>query len=169
MSDDNEQTDPGSGSEESTEEFVRRRAFTLAESTTEGVLGTIDSEGYPYTSLVELMFDGDDSFWLLLSNLAVHTDNIGRDVRASLLLREQPGDDQETLETTRGSYLGRVVEADDRRDEIKPQYLQVHPGAETFVDFADFRFYRFRIERARVVAGFGRIGWVGVDEMTDQQ
>lgn len=150
---------------DSMQQFVRRRAQTLAESATSGVLGTLDEDGYPYTSLVEVMFDGDDSFWMLLSNLAVHTRNIGRDVRASLLLRDRPDEDDEALQTTRGSYMGRVVEMEHRREEIEPRYLEVHPHAEDFVQFSDFRFYRFRIERVRLVAGFGRIGWVDVDEM----
>lgn len=149
------------------EQFLRRRALQLAEEATSGVLGTLDEDGHPYTSLVELVFDGDGHFWLLLSDLAEHTRNIGRDVRASLLVCDDAEDTEETLQKTRGSYRGRIVEMDHRRDDIAPRYLDVHPHAENFIDFQDFRFYRFQIERVRLVAGFGRIGWIDADEMGD--
>ncbi len=146
--------------EQSLGSFLRLRSLALAEQADRGVLGTLDDEGYPYTSLVELSFDGEGNFWLLLSNLAFHTRNIRRDVRASLLIRDEEEDEGDTLATTRASYLGRIIAAEHRRDEIAEQYLARHPQAADFLKFSDFRFYRFRVERVRVVAGFGRIGWV---------
>lgn len=165
----NEDRDNRDEEEESLSTKLRRRSQAIAERATTAVLGTIDEDGYPYTSLVEVWFDGEDSFWLLLSDLAVHSGNIGRDVRASLLIREHGEEDESALAKARGSYLGRITEADDRRDEIKSDYLKRHPHAEKFVEFSDFRFYRFRIERVRMVGGFGRIGWVSAQQMGDEK
>jgi heme iron utilization protein len=139
--------------------FLRQRSLQLAEEAGEAVLGTLDGEGYPYTSLVEIDYDGAGNFWMLLSNLAAHTKNIRRDVRASLLIRDGASQ-QDTLATTRASYLGRVIAAEHQRDEIAKSYVARHPQAADFLKFSDFRFYRFRVERVRMVAGFGRIGWV---------
>lgn len=139
---------------------LTRKATSMAEECGEAALATLDEEGYPYTSLVELLFDGDRHFWLLLSDLAVHTANIKRDVRASLLVRESS--DDEAVATARGSFLGRVVESDG--DAIRSEYLAMHPHAEQYIDFSDFSFYRFRIERIRIVAGFGKISWIDVEE-----
>lgn len=153
------------GDEESTGALLRRRAQKLAEDRSDGVLATLDEEGYPYTSYVELIFDGDDHFWMLLSDLAPHTSYIEADERASLLLRGEPEGDEQRLEATRGSYRGRVVEVEKPGSEIREAYLEVHPHAEQYVDFGDFSFYRFAIERVRMVGGFGKVGWVGVEEM----
>lgn len=140
--------------------FLQQQAWEMARQAKSAVLGTLDENGYPYTSLVEVIFDGEQDFWLLLSNLASHTKNIGRNVRASLWIGEEVDDEEQRLASTRGSYLGRIIEMDHRRVEIGPRYLKVHPHAEALMDFADFRFYRLRVERARIIAGFGRIGWV---------
>lgn len=145
--------------------FLNKRAQEVADQATEAVLGTLDKEGYPYTSVVEVMFDGDENFWLLLSKLATHTRNIRRDVRASLLIRDASETQDETLATTRASYLGRIIEMDHRREEVRDDYLTIHPHAKDFIKFSDFRFFRFRIERVRLIAGFGRMGWVDVDDM----
>lgn len=148
-------TDEGDGSMD-----LDERARRVAEEATDGTLATLLEGGHPYTSYVELMFDGEDSFWLLLSDLATHSDNIERDRRASLLVTGERPEDEQRLQTPRVSFVGRM-EADERGGEkMEDAYLQRHPHAEQFVEFEDFRFYRFQVERARVVAGFGRVGWV---------
>lgn len=150
---------------ESTEVLLRRRAQMLADQSPDGVLATLDDDGYPYTSFVELIFDGDRHFWFLLSDLAPHTSYIDRDERASLLLRESAADDEQALEATRGSYRGQIVECDDCSEEIESQYLEAHPHARQYIEFTDFSFYRFAIERVRMVGGFGKVGWVQASEM----
>ena len=147
-------------SNEEARQELRNRSRRLAEDSDIGVLATIDAEGYPYTSLVEVVFDGDDGFWMLLSDLAVHTQNLRRDARASLLLREQGAADQQALAHARSSFLGSVAKADHRRDEIREPYLKAHPHAAAYIDFSDFRFYRFDVEKVRFIAGFGQMGWL---------
>lgn len=139
------------------------QAKKLAKEVPQGVLATLDEQGYPYTSLVELYFDGHRHFWMVLSDLAVHTDNIRRDGRASLLLRQMSEQDEEVLATARASFVGRIIEVDPD-EEVVDCYLDRHPQAEQYLGFSDFSFYRFYIERLRLVAGFGRIGWIDVDE-----
>ena len=151
--------------DDDTKQLLLERTQTLATSAEQGVLGTLDDDGYPYTSLVELLFDGDRHFWLLLSDLAVHSDNIRRDRRASLLISDDVEDSEtQTLQTARATFLGEVLEMDDRRSEVEERYLELHPEAEQFIDFSDFHFYRMSIQRARMVAGFGKVGWIDVDE-----
>lgn len=144
---------------ESKQTALRHRSRQLAEESVIGVLGTIDGDGYPYTSVVEVVFDGDDGFYLLLSDLAVHTRNLRRDERASLLLREEAVD-QEVLNHRRGSFLGRVIKVENREDEVRAKYLTAHPRAVNFVDFSDFNFYRLAVDKVRFIAGFGQMGWV---------
>ncbi len=143
---------------------LRRQAQNLAGRVTTGVLGTVDEKGFPYTSLVEVVFDGRDSFWLLLSELAVHTRNLGRDERASLFLRDDADGDKTPLASPRATYLGEVARSETGRQEIGERYLQIHPQAEKYIEFSDFDFYRLKVEKVRLVAGFGQMGWVAGEE-----
>ena len=143
----------------SKDEELRQRALDLAASTTTGVLGTLDGEGYPYTSLVELVFDGKENFWLLLSDLAVHTKNVRRDERASVLLHELPAEKESGLASQRATYLGRLIQ-EEAHEEIRQAYLQQHGHAKNYIEFSDFRFFRLHVQRVRLVAGFGQMGWL---------
>ena len=168
----------GDGDQSSTEQAssegvaqkkLRDRSRRLAGDRDIGVLATIDAEGYPYTSLVEVVFDGDDGFWLLLSDLAVHTRNLRRETRASLLLRGETGTDEEALANPRSSFIGSVSEVDHLREEIREPYLEAHPHAATYIDFSDFSFYRLGVEKVRFIAGFGQMGWIDGDRFSDGQ
>jgi hypothetical protein len=49
--------------------------------------------------------------------------------------------------------------------DAKRRYLARHPDAELFASFADFGFYRLTVQRAHLVAGFGRILDLTPDEV----
>lgn len=123
----------------------------------EGALATLMAEtGDPYCSLVNLASHPDGSPILLISRLAVHTRNILADSRVSLMLDERaPGD---PLEGARIMLQGRAEQVGaDQLELVRRRYLAAHPGAEGYVDFADFSFFRIVPGGAHLVAGFGRI------------
>ncbi|WP_420403292.1 HugZ family protein [Nisaea sp.] len=113
--------------------------------------------GWPYGSLVMVAVDQDGSPLLLLSDLAEHTKNLKADPRVSLLFDGTGGYD-EPLTGPRATVLGRVARIEDER--LAERYLRRHPSARMFATFRDFNFYRVEVERAHIVAGFGRIHWV---------
>ncbi len=119
-----------------------------------GALATLMAgSGDPYCSLVNVATDIDGAPLLLLSLLALHTKNILADPRVSLMLDERKEGDP--LEGARVMLMGRADvsgEADVRR-----RYLARHPDAAQYADFGDFAFYKVSIDRAHLVAGFGRI------------
>jgi heme oxygenase (biliverdin-IX-beta and delta-forming) len=41
------------------------------------------------------------------------------------------------------------------------RYVRRHPTAAAYAGFKDFRLYRMVVTRAHLVAGFGRISWIG--------
>jgi heme iron utilization protein len=130
-----------------------------------GALATLmPGSGDPYCSLVNVATAHDGSPLLLISKLAIHTKNILADPRASLMLDERkPGD---PLEGTRVMLMGRVAVTDDAK--ARARYLARHREAEMFAGFADFAIYRMEVERAHLVAGFGRIvDLAGKDILTD--
>lgn len=139
---------------------VTAEAMELLEGARAGTLATLLPDGAPYASLASVATDGGGRPIFLLSRLALHTRNLLRDRRASLLLRDAllrddgaPGGD--VLAGTRVSLVGAI--APHAVGDLRARFLAAHPEAETYIDFADFGFYAMTIERAHLVAGFGRI------------
>jgi hypothetical protein len=104
---------------------------------------------------------------LLLSDLAVHTRNLRRDPRASLLLVAPGGEHGDPLAGSRLTLLGSVV-ADDAT-AIRQRFLERHPEARGYADFSDFAFYRLVVGRGHLVAGFGRIVDLDRKDLVDGQ
>jgi putative heme iron utilization protein len=113
----------------------------------------LPGSGDPYCSLVNVATAVDGAPLLLLSTLALHTENILADERVSLMVDERKEGDP--LEGARVMVMGTCAQSSDQSSG--PSYLRRHPEAEAFANFADFAFYRIEIARAHLVAGFGRI------------
>src|ERR1700675_530315 len=137
---------------------------SLLRRSRQGALATLSpGSGDPYCSLVNVASHGDGSPILLISRLALHTQNILADSRVSLMLDERAQGDP--LEGSRIMLAGRAEQASgDAVATLRRRHLNAHPSAEAFVDFKDFSFFRIRPAGAHLVAGFGRI----VDLKTEQ-
>jgi heme iron utilization protein len=122
-------------------------------------LGTIlrSAAGWPYVSLVSVATDHDGAPLLLLSDLSEHAKNLKEDDRASLLF-DATGELEDPLAGERVTLLGRLMRTN--APGRRARYLARHPGAAMYADFRDFAFYRMHVERAHLVAGFGRIHWI---------
>jgi putative heme iron utilization protein len=134
-----------------------RLTRSLLRRSRQGALATLMvGTGDPYCSLVNLASHPDGSPILLISRLALHTQNILADARVSLMLDERAEGDP--LEGARIMLAGRAEEAGaDQLEMLRRRYLSAHPSAEAFVDFKDFSFFRILPSAAHLVAGFGRI------------
>jgi putative heme iron utilization protein len=119
-----------------------------------GALATLmPGSGDPYCSLVNVAPAISGAPLLLLSTLALHTKNMLADTRVSLMLDERK--DGDPLEGARVMLMGTVAATGEVA--ARTAYLRRHPEAEMFAGFGDFAFYRVKIKRAHLVAGFGRI------------
>lgn len=136
-----------------------QQARAVARACRTASLGTTMSgqSGQPYVSLVLAAFDHDATPILLLSRLAEHTKNLIGNDRVSLLC-DGTADYAEPLTGPRVTLLGRAVRTDDPRHRAR--FLARHPSAEMYAGFGDFAFYHLAIERAHIVAGFGKIHWL---------
>jgi putative heme iron utilization protein len=128
-------------------------------------LGTLDDTGAPFASYVVAAPADDLSPLLLLSRLAVHTRNLERDARASLLLVREPAAEEEAMTALRLTLSGRVLRDDD--PESRRFYLARHSEASRYAGFADFSLYRFQVAAGHLVAGFGRIVTLSAAELLD--
>jgi heme oxygenase (biliverdin-IX-beta and delta-forming) len=117
---------------------------------------------WPYVSLVLVAADHDLSPILLLSELAEHSKAIAADPRLSLLFDGTQGLDQ-PLTGPRATLLGRAGRTTDERH--RRRFLARHPEAAMYAGFKDFHFYRVAVERAHMVAGFGKIHWLTAAEL----
>jgi putative heme iron utilization protein len=119
--------------------------------------------GSPFGSVSPYGVDAGGQPTLLISKLAVHTQNLLADARASLLVAE-PGWTGDPLAGARVTLVGSVEPvADGERKEIREDYLERHPSARSWVDFGDFGFHRLRVAELYYVAGFGAMGWVAAE------
>lgn len=133
-------------------------AKSLIRSGKQAALATLmEASGDPYCSLVNTATAADGAPLLLISGLAIHTRNILADPRVSLMIDERRAGDP--LEGARVMIAGRAekITGDAALEPIRRRYLARHPSAETFVDFADFAFFRIAVRDVHLVAGFGRI------------
>ena len=121
-----------------------------------------EAEDWPYASLVEVACDLAGRPLLLLSGLAVHTQNILRDSRVSLLF-DGTRDSVSPLTDGRVTLAGRAEKTDSAGH--RSRFMARHPKAATYADFADFGFWRVEPVGAHFIAGFGRINSIPESEL----
>jgi hypothetical protein len=126
-------------------------------------LGTLEAgSGQPYVSLAMVAVDPTAVPLLLLSDLADHTRNLKADPRVSLLFDGTLGM-ATPLAGARATVQGRAVVTTAEGDRAR--YVARHPDAGQYLGFRDFNLYRIEVERAHLVAGFGRIHWVDAGQI----
>ena len=112
------------------------------------------TDGHPYASLVLVAMDRAGRPVFLISRLALHTQNLLADAKASLLIDETDaaGD---PVAGGRVTFVGAIHATDST--EARARFLAKHPGAQTYASFADFGVYVMTVESAHLIEGFGRI------------
>ncbi|HEY8513983.1 MAG TPA: DUF2470 domain-containing protein [Candidatus Binatia bacterium] len=141
------------------------RARTLVHVGRTGTLSTHSrrATGYPFGSVAPYGVDARGRPTFLISAMAVHTQNLAADARASLLVT-QPGAGDDPLALGRVTLLGDVARvADDEVAAVREDYLARHESARSWVDFGDFAFYRMEVRDVYFVAGFGAMGWIDAE------
>jgi putative heme iron utilization protein len=133
---------------------------SVLRSASTGSLATLTAAGGPFASLVTVATDVDGAPLMLLSTLAVHTRNLDRDTRCSLLLVAPGGEGGDPLAGARATIEGRaerIAVGSTEFERMRGRFLARHPEAVGYAGFADFGFVRIVPETAHLVAGFGRI------------
>jgi heme iron utilization protein len=100
----------------------------------------------------------------LISTMAMHTQNLQADGRASLLVT-QPDASGDPLGASRVTLVGNVLIIPEAEiAEARELYLDRYANSKYWVDFEDFSFYRMDIVDVYYVGGFGVMGWVQASE-----
>jgi heme iron utilization protein len=92
-----------------------------------------------------------------ISSMAMHTQNLQQDARASLLIT-QPDVSGDPLGAARLTLLGAVTEAP--AAEVRDLYLSQYENAKYWQDYADFAYYRLEVSGVYFIGGFGVMGWI---------
>ena len=142
------------------------RTRTLLHQQRMGYLSTLSRRqpGFPFGSVMPYALDPQGRPLLLISKMAMHTQNLDRDPRSSLLVPEQTAA-TDPLGAARATLLGRAEAVPSGELEVvRNLYLKRQESARHWIDYADFGFYRLEVVDIYFVGGFGVMGWVGVAE-----
>ena len=105
----------------------------------------------------------------LISTMAMHTQNLKADPRASLLI-VQPDSGGDPLGASRLTLVGNVLPVPQAEvAEARNLYLQTYANSKYWVDYEDFSFYRMDVVDVYYVGGFGVMGWVSASEYVRSQ
>ncbi len=141
--------------------YAERVRTLLSESTT-GTLSTMSRkrEGFPFGSLMPYALDAEGRPLFLISSMAMHTQNLKADPRASLFVA-QAAAGEDPLGAARATLVGEArTVAESEIPAARESYLAAHPNSKYWVDFADFSFFRLEVLEVYYVGGFGVMGWV---------
>jgi putative heme iron utilization protein len=105
----------------------------------------------------------------LISTMAMHTQNLQADPRASLLVtQDDAGGDP--LGASRVTLVGKVLLLPEAEvADARKLYLARYANSRYWVDFEDFSFHRMDVVDVYYVGGFGVMGWVSAPEYDSGQ
>src|SRR5215470_7344278 len=147
------------------------RARTLLHVGRVGSLSTPSrrQQGFPFGSVMPYGLDDDGRPIFLVSTMAMHTQNLQADSRASLLVT-QPDSSGDPLGSSRVTLVGTILPLPEAEiAEARNRYLSRHPNSKYWVDFDDFSFYRMDVVDVYYVGGFGVMGWVSAPDYDRSQ
>src|SRR5688572_25996538 len=97
------------------------------------------------------------SFFIHVSRLAWHTQDMLQDPRVSLSIAETDDGRADPFTFTRVSIRGEASLLGEENPSLKARWLARFPEQAINFELADFSFWRIAPRDARFVAGFGRI------------
>ena len=141
------------------------RVRTMVSLSSIATLSTVSRKrsGYPFGSLMPYAIDGIGQPILLISNMAMHTQNLHEDPRASLFVGQ--AGDGDPLGTARATLVGDVHPVPQEEvGEARERYLSRHENSRSWVDYKDFGFFFLQPLDIYYVGGFGVMGWVAAED-----
>jgi heme iron utilization protein len=154
---------PGPLTPDVPEPSLAERARTLASL---GLIGSLSTHsqrvpGFPFGSMMPYAADDLGRPIFFISTMAMHTQNLRQDRRASLLIT-QPDVSGDPLGAARLTLLGDVKEAPSA--EVKELYLSRYENAKFWQEYADFAYYRLEVSAVYFIGGFGVMGWIATED-----
>src|SRR6202158_829305 len=145
------------------EPSIAERARTLASLGRDGNLSTHSRKfpGFPFGSMMPYGADDVGRAVFFISTMAMHTQNLRQDPRASLLIT-QPDVSGDPLGAARLTVMGAVAEAP--AAEGRDLYLSRYENARHWQDYPDFAYFRLEVSAVYFIGGFGVMGWIAAED-----
>lgn len=147
------------------------RAKTLVHVARVGTLSTVSQRiaDFPFGSVAPYGLDECGGPTFLISTMAMHTQNVLGNDRASLLVTEA-GAAEDPLGAGRVTLVGHVARTPESAlASVRERYLARYENASYWVDFKDFAFFQMDVIDVYFVGGFGVMGWVSADNYRDAE
>lgn len=120
--------------------------------------------GFPFGSLMPFALNSAGQPLLLISSMAMHTQNLRADSRCSLFVTQE-APDGDPLGSARATLVGNAEPVrEPETASVRESYLSRHPTSRYWVDFSDFSFFRLCPVDLYYVGGFGVMGWVDAND-----
>jgi putative heme iron utilization protein len=154
---------PGPDAPDVPQPSLAERARTLVSLGRTGSLSTHSRKfaGFPFGSVMPYAADDLGRPVLFISSMAMHTQNLHLNARASLLIA-QPDSSGDPLGAARVTLLGTTAEAP--AAEVRDLYLSRHENAKYWQEYSDFAYHRLEVSSVYFIGGFGVMGWVSAEE-----
>jgi putative heme iron utilization protein len=136
-----------------------------------GSLSTVSRKrpGFPFGSVMPYGLDARGRPIFLISTVAMHTQNLQADPRASLLITQVDAT-SDALGASRVTLVGNVLNVPEPEiADARKLYLDRYANSKYWVDFEDFSFYRLDVVDVYYVGGFGVMGWVQASDYDQAQ
>jgi putative heme iron utilization protein len=131
----------------------------LLRSEKQALLSTLSVRhgGHPFGSVVQYALDGAGAPLLYLSGLAVHTQNLLADGRASLLVSDSTSAE---LQPARATLVGTCAPlAGAEAGAAREAFALRHPDSQALA-LPGFSLFRLEVVEARWVGGFAAAAWI---------
>lgn len=133
-------------------------------------LGTLNSEGKPFVSMVPFAVEPDSASLVIhVSQLAPHTGFLLRNPAVSVMVMQAEVAGEPVHALPRISFDGvatRLEPGTSAWQAARSAYLARFPEAEPMTQLGDFSFVGIRVTQARQVAGFGAARSLASDEIS---
>lgn len=140
-----------------TELDTLRELARLVRKERTAALGTL-RQGAPLVSMTLYLPAADFSaFYLHVSRLAWHTQDMLRDARVALSIAETDDGRADPFTLARVTIQGEALMLEGENPALKDAWLARFPEQAVNFELADFDFWRIAPRDARFVAGYGRI------------
>lgn len=156
---------------------ARRKLISTSDATLCTLTAKPELAGHPYGSVVPYALDASGRPFVLLARIAAHTANLRHDPRATIFVRD-PRPEGDPQATWRVSVMGRMrplttpsragkaqpgalVLDDALHAELDARYRARVPSAQGYHETHAFDYWLMTdVQKARYIAGFGRICWI---------
>ena len=148
------------------EPTLAERARTLVSLARIGSLSTHSRKlpGFPFGSVMPYAADPAGCPIFFISTMAMHTQNLQQDPRASLLIT-QPESEGDPLGAARVTLAGTTAEVPPA--EVRDLYLSRYENARYWQDYTDFSYRRLDVTAIYYIGGFGVMGWISAEDYRD--